>query len=195
MRGRLILVRHGESVGNATETFTDSPEVPLTELGRAQARESAELLSKLFRPVRLISSPFRRAVETAEIIAEVLALPIDVEPNVREQDLGDLHGQPYEAAPRSPGFHQHHFGQWRPPNGETLSEVRDRAVPVLARLARAHSEVDITIVCHGGTIRALWSFFAGSWEVARGIDNAEFLVCPHDGEHFGEPELLSPGGG
>ncbi len=191
MQGQLILVRHGESVGNATETFTDSPEVPLTELGCAQARESAETLRKRFRPVRLISSPFRRAHQTAEIIAEALALPVEVEPDVREQNLGDLQGQPYELALHSPGFREQPIGQWRPPNGETLSEVRERAVSVLARLARAYPASDVVVVCHAGTIRAVWSFLAGSWDVARGINNGELLVCPHSGEHFGEPKLVT----
>jgi broad specificity phosphatase PhoE len=191
MRGRVILVRHGESVGNATQTFTDSPEAPLTEFGRVQARESGEILRRQFQPIRLISSPFRRAYESAEIIAEELSLPIEVEPDVREQYLGDLHGQPYEAARRSPGFNELPFGEWRPPNGETLREVRERAAPVFANLARAHAEDDVAVICHSGTIRALWSFITGSWQLARGVENGELLVCPHDGEQFGDPQLVT----
>ena len=98
------MVRHGESEGNATRTFTLSDEVPLTDLGRTQARSTAEILRGRFAPVRLISSPFRRARQTADEIASILGLPIEIEPDVREQHPGELRGRPYGEALGSPGF-------------------------------------------------------------------------------------------
>jgi broad specificity phosphatase PhoE len=191
VNGRLILVRHGESEGNATRTFTHSPEVPLTDPGREQARRSGEVLRDRFQVVRLISSPFRRAHQTAEIISAVLSLPIEVEEDVREQHLGELHGQPYESALASPGFSDLPVWEWRPPGGETLCEVRDRAVPVIERVARAHPTNDVAVVCHGGTIVALWSHVAASWEKTLPVRNGDLLVVRHDGERFSEPELLA----
>jgi probable phosphoglycerate mutase len=190
MRGRLILARHGESVGNATRTFTDSPEVTLTDLGRAQARRSAEILKERFSPVHLISSPYRRARDTAEIISSVLDLAIEVEPAVREQSYGELRGQPYEVARTSPGFAEIPRWDWRPPGGETLREVRARSAPALGRVARTYPDEHAVIVCHGGTIWALWSHVVDDWERAGPIGNAELLVIAHDGERFTEPEVV-----
>jgi probable phosphoglycerate mutase len=189
--GRIILVRHGESEGNATRTFTHSPEVPLTDSGREQARRSGEILRDRFRPVRLISSPFRRAHQTAEIIGEVLSLPVEIEQDVREQHLGDLHGKPYEAAYESPGLADNPVWEWRPPRGETLREVRARAAPVIEQVIRAHPDEDVVVVCHGGTMAALWAHVAGAWEKALPVRNGDLLVLPHDGERFRQPELLA----
>lgn len=193
MSGRLILIRHGESEANASRTFTTSPEVPLTDLGRTQARQSGEVLRRTFTPVRLLSSPYRRAVQTAELIAEILSLSVEIEPAMREQHLGELHGQPYDAALRSLGFEDQTRWAWRPPGGETLEEVRDRAAPALERIARAHAAADVVVVTHGGTLFALWSHLSGSWERARTLGNAEICVVAHDGARLREPEILPIG--
>jgi broad specificity phosphatase PhoE len=187
--GRIVLVRHAESEGNAARSFTRSPEVPLTERGWEQARESAVLLAKDFEPERLVSSPFRRARQTAEAIAERLALRVEIEAGVREQHFGELHGEPYEAARSSPGFAELPRWEWRPPGGETLLEVRDRAVPVIEQLAGAHAEGTVVVVSHGGTIFALWSWLVGRWESARSLGNAERCVITHDGREFSPPVL------
>ena len=76
--GRLLLVRHGESEGNALRRFTDSELVPLTQRGREQAERAAALLRARFAPARIVSSPFTRAQQTAEIIASALVLPIEI---------------------------------------------------------------------------------------------------------------------
>ena len=70
VRGSLIWVRHGESLGNAVQRFTRTHHAPLTALGQEQARRTGALIQKRFEPVRLISSPYRRAQMTAEIIGE-----------------------------------------------------------------------------------------------------------------------------
>ena len=90
MCARLILVRHGESQGNATLTFTRNPDSPLTTAGEDQARRSAGLIQAGFRPARLISSPYQRATQTARIIGKALDLPVEIENDLREQSMGDL---------------------------------------------------------------------------------------------------------
>ncbi len=69
MRGAILLVRHGESEGNAARTFSPSTQVPLTERGRRQAAATAEILRGRFAPVRLVTSSFRRAHQTADGLA------------------------------------------------------------------------------------------------------------------------------
>ena len=93
--GRLVLVRHGESEGNRDRVFTRTPETPLTEAGRAQVRERAEWIAARYRPVHIVSSPFRRARETAVILAERLTIPVTIEEDLRERSYGELAGRPY----------------------------------------------------------------------------------------------------
>ena len=79
----MFLIRHGQSEFNVAfaQTRTDPGIVDpgLTELGRIQALAAASLLSERGL-VRLIASPYTRALQTASIIAEVLELPIEVQP-------------------------------------------------------------------------------------------------------------------
>jgi probable phosphoglycerate mutase len=189
MTGRLILVRHGESEGNATLTFTRSPEAPLTVAGENQARRSARLIQADFRPTCLISSPYRRAMQTAEIIGELLDLPLSIEDDLREQSMGELRGQPYQEALDSHDFQSLPRWKWRPPNGETLIEVQARALPAVLRIAQSSPDSDVVLVSHGGTIRALWAHAAGGWEETHTVANGSLLVIPHDGESLGRPDL------
>ncbi len=197
MKGRLILVRHGESEGNAERRFSYSPELPLTDLGRAQARQTGEAIRAGFAPVRLVASPFRRAQHTAEIIGEIIGLPVDIEPDVREFHLGDLHGRSYDAVAETEGYETLKRWEWRPPGpgGETLLELQERAVPVIQRLAAEHAAEDIVVVSHGGTMQAIRAWVEQSWEAIGSIPNCSLLVVPHDGKEYGEPELLETPGG
>jgi broad specificity phosphatase PhoE len=84
----MILIRHGQSEWNAaynrTRVDPGIPDPPLTAVGRDQALRAAELLAEQ-RMARLLVSPYRRTIQTAEIIARELALPMVIEPLVRER--------------------------------------------------------------------------------------------------------------
>ncbi len=189
-QARLILVRHGESEGNATRRFTRSPEVPLTELGRAQALRAGQAIREDFDPIGVFASPYRRAQQTAEIIGGVVGLEVATEHDIREQHLGDLHGQPYDAMLETESYGRVPPWEFRPPAGETLIEVQSRAVPVVLRLAREHSRGDIVIVSHGGTTRSVWAHLERDWSTTRIVPNCSLLIVPHDGTSFGKAELL-----
>jgi len=116
---RLFLVRHAESEGNRDRVFTATPHVPLTERGRAQARATAAWLDANHRPGRIVSSPFARARETADIIGGRLQLPVAIEEDLRERDYGLLAGLPY-ATPRS-DYDPLRYWLWRPEGGRAWS--------------------------------------------------------------------------
>jgi ribonuclease H / adenosylcobalamin/alpha-ribazole phosphatase len=81
-----LLLRHGESVSNADPRAIALPEETgdrLSERGREQARAAAEALSRA-GITRLLSSPMRRATETAEPLSEALELPVTVLPYAHE---------------------------------------------------------------------------------------------------------------
>jgi broad specificity phosphatase PhoE len=88
---RVLLVRHGESVGNAhtgTETLSDDASDRLTANGLEQARAAGHCL-KGQGATRLLTSPMRRARETAEIVAEAVGLEPSILPYVHELDAGE----------------------------------------------------------------------------------------------------------
>ncbi len=192
MPARLICVRHAESEGNAARSFTRTNHAPLTARGETQARRAAERIRARFAPRCVIASPYRRAHDTARIIATALRTSCEIEHELREQFMGGLHGQPYEAALASPGWKELPRWEWRPPGGgETLLEVQARALPAVRRIARAHPADDVVLVSHAGTLHSLWAHAAGGWEHTHGIPNGGLLVIPHDGERFHAAELLA----
>ena len=85
---RLILVRHGESVGNAAGVLQGRLDYGLSERGLLQAKLTADRLQA--EPlVRLISSPLKRAAETADFVASAAALPVEFDEALAEYDIGE----------------------------------------------------------------------------------------------------------
>jgi broad specificity phosphatase PhoE len=191
LRGHLILLRHGQSVSNARGCFAESDEAPITERGRDQARAAAAHIAQHFEPLRLIASPMQRARQTAEILASQLQLPVEIEPELREREVGGMRGQPYEAMRCAAEFDARRPWLWRPPAGESLLDVQARAVRVLRVLLRKHAGDDVVIVSHQGTILAVWAWATGDWEQTARVPNGAALVVPHDGDTPLAPRLVA----
>jgi broad specificity phosphatase PhoE len=183
--GRLLLIRHGQSEGNAARCFTATPEVPLTEVGREQVRAVGRLLGARYMPRRIATSPFRRARETADILAGLLHIPVAVEEDLRERSYGTLAGQPYAAARNTAGYDPHNYWLWCPPGGEDLNEVTARAGRVLDRLTASAPEHDVVIVSHGAVMLALWRHVTGQWKRDGVAPNAGLVVVEHAAGAYG----------
>jgi hypothetical protein len=93
--GRLLLIRHGESEGNRAASSRSRPKCrsPTRVASRWSAPRSGS--AARYRPTRIVTSPFRRAQQTAEILARRLGLEVMIEPDLRERFYGDLTGRPY----------------------------------------------------------------------------------------------------
>ncbi len=194
--GKLILVRHGESTGNRERIFAVKPhELALTELGQEQAREAARKIAALFKPELVVASSFVRARDTAAIIAGFLALPLEIEHDLHERNIGSFMGRPYESMAAAPGYDPQRHWLWKPPGGESFEEVKARAAPIVDRLARAHSGRDVVVVSHGGVMMALWSYFTGSWEDAHVPPNCGIVVVEYAGGRYGKPQIIAEQGG
>ena len=146
-------LRHGESVGNAEERFQGQSDFPLTESGRAQARAVAERwLRDEIRFDLAVTSSLARAKETAEIIAGVLNIPLEVDPIWIERDNGELsgltRGEVEERYPR-PEFYTPYdaFGE----SGEGDWELYLRAGKAVHELIKRPAGRYL-IVTHGGLL-------------------------------------------
>lgn len=74
---QLVLLRHGIAVNRGDPAFPNDPERPLTERGRARTTRVLRVLAKFSeKPGVILSSPYRRALETAEIAAEQFGIPL-----------------------------------------------------------------------------------------------------------------------
>ncbi len=189
--GRLILVRHGESEGNRDRTFTQNPQVPLTPHGREPARAAALRIAQQYRPSRIVASPYVRAWQTAEIIGAVLGLPVDPEPQLREQSFGIFAGQPYDALLSDAAYHDGSRWHWRPQGGESLTDVYERVVPVFERLTRGSGGTDVILVSHGGVMLAICAYVTGSWDGITVTPNAGIVVVEHTGGTYSAPLTLA----
>ncbi len=145
----LYLVRHGETEWNAARRIQGRTDIPLNDTGRAQARQTAELLARRSWDA-VYASPLSRAHETASIIASRLGIDevTDVDALV-ERDYGDAEGMGFEQveALYPEGV--------RAPGQETREEVAGRVVPALLELAARHPGARLVVVSHGGAIRSV----------------------------------------
>lgn len=158
----MILVRHGQSEFNVVYSQTRiDPGIPdprLTEEGRRQALLAAERLAG-HELTLILSSPYTRALQTAQIIAGELALPIAIEPMVREHcrfhcDVGSLRSELALAWPELD------FGTlperwWHGGLDETEEELTLRSRGFRERMAESEIWGRTAVVTHWGFIRSL----------------------------------------
>lgn len=189
---RLIMVRHGESDGNRERRFTTTPAAPLTDLGRAQAREAAETIKGRFAPRRVITSPYSRAQETGQIIASALGLQIEIEDGIYEREFGYLRGMSYDAIHQDPSYNSADLWTWKPEGGESFEDLRRRIAPLIDKLAaRSDAEGELLVVSHGGVMLAAWAHVTGSWEGAAVPPNCGIVLIEREGESFRAPVIVS----
>ncbi|MGH7986193.1 MAG: histidine phosphatase family protein [Candidatus Binataceae bacterium] len=189
--GKLIMVRHGESEGNRDRRFTLSPEVPITELGRRQAYDAAAVIARRFHPRLILSSPFRRARQTSDIIAESLKLPIEVVHDLHERDLGRLKGESYdalrEAVRQDPVYDPHQGWLWKPEGGESYEDVRQRVVAVIEQIRTRYPDDELVVVSHGGVMLSMWAHVIGHWAGAHLPANCGIVLIEHDNSGYHPP--------
>lgn len=156
---RLILIRHAECIANRDRLALGRADSPLTERGRRQAQALGEALAA-DRIDRILSSPLRRACDTAAPLAQRRALPVDAVDALTEMDIGELEGLTWpQARERFAAF----LDEWRGPQaalvrmpgGESLGEVQARAWEVIAPLLTADDDRTAVVVSHNFVLRAL----------------------------------------
>lgn len=170
----LIITRHGQSQWNLENRFTGWEDVPLTELGEAEAKRAGELI-KDYRIDSVFSSTLQRALRTVQIALDSAAAAggdfdhlrdgdgwnITQHDDLRERHYGDLVGLNKAETAEKYGDEQVHL--WRrgfkvqPPNGESLADVVERVRPYYESAIEPliADGKNVLVSAHGNSLRAL----------------------------------------
>jgi broad specificity phosphatase PhoE len=199
---RIVLIRHGETVGNSGERLHGSADLALSREGRAQVQSAAaSLRTEVFDLV--VASPLRRSWEAAQIVAGDAAIRL-------EHDFREIHFGRWEGLTKGEieASNPVLFRDWQTkaagfeyPGGEPRAEFRARVLRGLERL-RANGADAVLAVLHRGVIRVIaeqllgrplpdptpaiaevvgFSLGAdGAWHLGRRSSNPEALQFPLD---------------
>ena len=147
----VLLVRHGETAWNRGKIFRGAHDVPLNDNGRAQAGHLARALESR-RIDAAYTSPLSRAAETAEIALGSHGLEVAPLEGLRDFDYGEWTGiEDARVAERWPDDHARWLAEphlARPPGGDTLREVFERAFGAAEEMAQRHEGETVALFAH-----------------------------------------------
>lgn len=154
----LLLVRHGQTEWNALGLLQgQTPDIPLTDLGHAQAVAAAAAVAAL-APGVLISSDLLRARQTAQHCSRATGLPVAHTAALREQAYGVLEGRASRELWEVVDWTDPH---WSADGGESLAQLHRRVAGYLHQLSAEPPADVVALVTHGDTIRAAQAVVAG----------------------------------
>jgi ribonuclease H / adenosylcobalamin/alpha-ribazole phosphatase len=152
-----LLLRHGQTPMSVEKRFSGMGDAELTEAGRAMAAAAAVRLAGSGADA-VVSSPLRRARQTAALVGEALGVPVDVEDGLRETDFGDWDGYTFaEVRGKWPA----ELDAWlastavAPPAGESFDETARRVRSALHRVQAGYAGRTVVVVSHVTPIKTL----------------------------------------
>jgi broad specificity phosphatase PhoE len=173
---RFILVRHGQTEWNRVERFRGRADLSLDETGRRQA-EAAALRLKGEQIAAIYSSPLKRTIETAGILARQLKLPVQPFEGLLDIDFGSWQGlSPEEASKQDSQLYKkwlEHPNEVCFPHGESLDIVRQRVVAGVEDVALKHEDQTVALVSHKVVCQVLMCAMIG-------LDNSHFWQVRQD---------------
>jgi len=173
----IILIRHGQTEWNKVERIRGQVDIPLDGTGLAQARATAQRIAQHWRPTAVVSSPLRRAVQTAEIVAHRLGQEVCLEPGLLDINFGQWQGlSPADVAHRWPDMARAwliapHTVQF--PGGGSLDQVRQRSMTALHALIERHAGEQVVAVAHTVVNRVVMC-------AVLGLDNSHYWRIGQD---------------
>lgn len=173
---RIVLVRHGQTEWNKEERFRGRVDIDLDEVGKRQAQAAGERLAR-WEVSALYSSPLKRAMATAEAIAECLGLSVQILDGLNDMHFGVWQGVSVADARKD---YPDLFSIWRTspdrlriPQGETLEDVKNRVVATLDDLVAKHGDETVALVTHRVVCKVLLCHLLG-------LDNSHFWQIAQD---------------
>ena len=193
----LIIVRHGNSIGNFKRIFIGQTDWGLSELGEEQVKRTTEYL-KQFSIDEIYSSDLCRAYNTVLPTAERLGLEIHKREGLREIYAGEWEGKPFtkiaEKFPDTYWTFQNDIGNAHPDSGEKISDVFDRIKKTIEDILAENDGKTVLIGTHATVIRVMNCLWHGD-----GLENLQqydwvsnAAVCHVDYEN-GEYKVIEYG--
>lgn len=203
----IILARHGETQWNVEEVFRGRIDVELNENGIKQAELLAGYLSNL-KIDSIYSSPLKRALKTAELIANHHELEVKIAPGLIDFDYGEWQGLPHQEVKDK---YKELYAEWlshpdkvKMPGGESLNDVRERAMDVVSDAITKY-EGTIVLVSHRVVNKVLICALLGLdnshfWNIRQdtgGIttfacEDGRFILTEHNNTSFLKPIQKTP---
>lgn len=152
----LYVARHGQTVWNAEDKVCGSTDLPLTEVGIAQAEKLAEKCKDLNLDL-IISSDLIRARKMAQIVSDTCGVPVVEDPRFQEQNFGDWEG----IGRKDPRFleHKRQFAMPYDGGGESIFQLVHRVYSAVDDVKRQYGDKNVLIVCHGTVCRVIKTYF------------------------------------
>jgi broad specificity phosphatase PhoE len=183
----ITLLRHGQTTANVESVIQGQMDFPLSATGLVQVRAlAAEWRRTSVHFDLVISSHLQRARRTAELIAEALACPLEIDPAWQERHLGEAEGRDGDAAfaalERLPAPHEKAFG-----TGESEWDLFARALGAIQALARRPAGRYL-VVSHGAFLNSVLRAVLGIsprgrvWPPRFVFDNTGYAVLEYDGD-------------
>lgn len=181
---RVIFWRHGRTQWNQAGRFQGHEDVPLDDVGRAQAAAAAPYVVQLGFDA-ILTSDLARAADTARAVAALTGQPVRSDERLRETFLGPWQGLTGpQASERFPEEYADWLAGRQRPSTESRAAVGER---VVAALAGADAE-QLLVVSHGGAIRSglclLLGLGAQDWDVLAPLGNCRWSIVERDGERW-----------
>ena len=164
METKLILIRHGQSLGNEKRIYLGHTDLDLSETGKKQAQICADYFADE-NISAIYSSDLLRAYNTAVPHSVLHGLKINKSERLREVNIGEWEGKVVEEI-RERWPHEFDvewmklFGSMTPPGGEAVYEAAKRVYSELLSIAKS-VEGKILVTLHAGVIRAFWCYAQG----------------------------------
>jgi ribonuclease H / adenosylcobalamin/alpha-ribazole phosphatase len=153
-----LLLRHGQTALSAERRFAGRGDIPLTDVGLKQAAAAAAALAQRGGIDLVVTSPLRRALETARAVADAAGVPLSVDEALVETDFGSWEGMTFgEVMARWPD----EIAAWMadpdvaPPDGESFASVGVRVSAALDRLLAAYQGQTLVVVSHVTPIKSI----------------------------------------
>ena len=189
----IYLIRHGESIGNATKTMLGHTNLDLSEHGYKQAAATAEHLRDTSFDA-IYSSDLMRAYNTALPHAQMRGLEVICDKGLRELSVGDWEGKCVtEILDKwyDEFVNQWHggFGTFKFPGGEGVMDGGHRFHDTVMRIAKQNLGKTLIVAAHAAVIRAFWSIISGisPEDIVEKLpfpSNASYSICELDGERL-----------
>ena len=152
MTTTILLVRHGQTEWNRIERFRGRYDVELNLTGMEQAKRVAQRIANHWQPSVIYSSPLKRAIQTAEEIAQVYNQKVVTDFGLIDIDYGKWQGlTPVEVKEKwteQISNWYEHPEKCEIPDGESLTKVQERAMSFITSVAMQYNNQTIVIVSH-----------------------------------------------